>query len=256
MISICNILPNNLINKDMPRQEYELYLANQILKEPSKFEFLKKDKEKQINSYKILDNSACELGHALPIDDVLKAAEIIGADEIVLPDAPRSGSSLTTTIQCLKEIPEDTPYNLAAVAQGGTTEEVHECIEQILAMKRIHTIMLPKWYCDQDSTNGLGRYNLTRFILVAMDKLGVQKDVHWLGMGVGMRELMTPISWFVRSIDTGYFAALATSKWSALDVTAERPRELKIDLTSMDVDMERWKKFVCQQKQLLGEIDQ
>ena len=258
MISICNILPNNCISEKMPRQKYELYLTHKILEDPSKFSFLARDKQYNINSYKILDNSACELGEGMHFDKVLQAAEIIGANEIVLPDIRQGSYSLSKTLEALTNIDIEAvkaSYRLAAVVQGTTVEEVLQCAEQILVLKNVDTIMLPKWYSTLNSTNGLGRVNLTRSICTIMKHLGVMKDIHWLGLGTGIRELMSPVSDFVRSVDTGYFVALSTPQWKHLNVASERPKELKIDLEYMDVDMERFKHLIEQQNKLLKEIE-
>lgn len=253
MIKICNILPNNIINEKMPRQEYELYLTHQILKDKEKFAFLRQDKANSICSYKILDNSACELGEGLDFNLVLEAAEVIGANEVVLPDKPQSGSSLAYTLKYLKDVPDNCPYKLAAVAQGSNIDELKTCIVQILGLKRINTIMLPKWYCKLNSTNGLGRVDLVAYTIQIMSLLDVKKDIHLLGLDTGIREIIHPtIARCVRSVDTGYFAAMSTPSWTHLDVTDDRPRELKIDLDNMDVDMNRWNELLRQQKVILG----
>lgn len=251
MISICNILPNNKIDEQMPRQRCELYLTHQILKEPQKFEFLNDGIRVH---YKILDNSACELGEGLDFGEVLKAADIIAADEVVLPDIPRSSYSLSKTMEYLKDVPTSCKYKLAAVVQGDTFEEVMACSEQILFLKRINTIMIPKWYCQMNSTNGLGRHAITKNLLAMMQQYGIHKEIHWLGMDIGMREIITPLSRIVRSIDTGYFAALSTPQWKEMQLMSERPRELKINLDIMDVDMDRWMNFIQQQNEALEEI--
>ena len=242
-MKIANILPCNCINENMPRREFEMYLTHKVLEHPEKFAFLAKDKEKRINTFKILDNSACELGEGLDFDKVLKAAEIIGADEIVLPDIPRSGLSLTRTLQYLVELDSEVldKYHIAAVCQGETEEQVLSCASQILTIDSIDTIMLPKWYCQMNNSNGLGRHKLTESIVKLMAHPGCRiKSIHWLGLDTGVRELITPIAPAVRSVDTGYLAALSTERWSHLQCTAERPRELIIDLEYMDIDTERW----------------
>lgn len=256
MISICNILPNNCIKEDMPRQPYEMYLTHKILEDPKKYEFLAHDTVNKVQSYKILDNSACELGKGLDIKDVLEAARIISADEIVLPDLPRKGNSLSYTMKYLLQVPVDLPYKLAGVVQGETPEEVLRCTEQMVCLNRIDTIMLPKWYCQMESTNGLGRINLTQHMLITMRQMERMLPIHWLGMDTGLREIVHPISRMVRSIDTGYFAALSTPQWKHADATAERPRELKIDLENMDVDMNHWKKLLQKQKQILEMMEE
>lgn len=255
MIKVANILPNNCIDNNMPRQHTEMYLTHKILEEPERFAFLANDHINNIKSFKILDNSACELGEGLQLGDVLKAAQIIKANEIVLPDIPRSGKSLCKTLRYLSELSQDVPYSIAAVVQGDTEEEVLACAEQILMLKRVNTIMIPKWYCSMNSSNGLGRHHLTSRIMQMMYEFKTPKAIHWLGLDTGLRELVTPLAQVVRSVDTGYLAALSTPQWSHLSVFDDRPRELKIDLQQMDVDMDRWNKLVQQQQQIIeGEL--
>lgn len=253
MIKICNILPNNLIGEGMIRQDYELYLTHKILEAPEKFKFLGNEKD---CSYKILDNSACELGEGMDFSKVLEAADIIGANEVVLPDIRQSSYSLSKTLETLSNIDiSNISYRLAAVVQGTTVNEVLQCAQQILVLKSVSTIMIPKWYTTLESTNGLGRINLTHAIGRMMKDLGVIKDIHWLGLGTGIRELISPASDIVRSVDTGYFAAMSTPQWKHLNVASERPKELKIDLEYMDVDVARLQTLIEQQKKLLKEIE-
>lgn len=254
-MKVANILPNNCIDEKMPRQEIEMYLTHQILANPDIFSFLANDRNNDVKSFKILDNSACELGDGLDIKDVLKAAKIIDADEIVLPDTPRSGSSLSKTIKYLQQIPQDCKLSIAAVVQGSTIEEVLYCAQQILLLKRVNTIMIPKWYCNMNSSNGLGRQAITNRIISFMNDMNITKQIHWLGLGTGMRELITPYNKIIRSVDTGYLAAISTPQWLQLSLFDDRPRELKIDLNFMPVNTFRWEQLVQQQKQFLeGEL--
>lgn len=255
MIKVANILPNNCINENMPRQRVEMYLCHKILEDPERFAFLANDDANNIECYKILDNSACELGEGLQLSDVLKAAKVIKASEVVLPDIPRSGKSLCKTLRYLDELPQDVPYSIAAVVQGDTEEEVLACAEQILMLRRVNTIMIPKWYCGMNSSNGLGRHRITSKIIQMMFEVKTPKRIHWLGLDTGLRELVTPLAQVVRSVDTGYLAALSTPQWSHLNVFDDRPRELKINLQQMDVDIDRWRKLVDQQQRLIeGEL--
>ena len=255
-MEIANILPVNCISKDMLRQPYEMYLTHKVLEHPDQFAFLADDKANGVKSFKILDNSACELGEGMDFDKVLQAAEIIGADEIVLPDIPRSGKSLSKTLQYLVKLDQSVTkkYRIAAVCQGETYEQVLTCAEQILSLSTVKTIMIPKWYCAMESANGLGRHRITKEIINLVRVLNRNDiQIHWLGLDIGIRELITPLKQLVRSVDSGYYAALATEQWSILDVTSERPRELKIDLERMDVDIERWKQLVVAANKLIKE---
>ena len=250
-MKIANIFPANHVSKSMQRQPVEMYLTHIILENPDHFAFLAEDEANGISSYKILDNSACELGDSLDIDKVLEAAKIIGASEIVLPDRLQKGDSLSKTLRYLSELPE-VPYKLMAVAQGENSEEVMRAIEQICMINRIDTIGIPKWYCSLDSTNGLGRHSLTRYAVSIIEGLGVSKQIHWLGCEVGMRELVFSHANAVRSCDTGYFTALCTPLWNNSHYMEDRPKNLKIDLRSMEVCEEKLFYVIEGQNKLLG----
>lgn len=256
MIKVAHILPVNCIGESMPRQRYEMYLTHKVLEHPDLFSFLAKDRSKGIGSFKILDNSACELGEGLDFAKVLKAAEIIDANEIVLPDIPRSGKSLSKTLSYLAGLSDSARkrFSIAAVAQGESLEQVLSCIDQILSLHSIDTIMIPKWYCVMNNSNGLGRHKITEYAIKRMRETNHILNIHWLGLDTGARELITPLNEIVRSVDTGYYAALSTPQWSSLDAFAERPRQLTIDLESMPVDINRWNELRRNLKRVMEEM--
>ena len=235
-MQVINILPNNLISPGMPRQEYELYLAGQILKEPDKYNFLQDD----IDSYKILDNSACELGRGLGIEQLLEAAKIIGADEIVLPDILKSNESLDYSLDCLSKIPSNFKQKIAIVVQGSDFGELVVNAKKIKKIKEIDTIMLPKWsaHC---------RPLLTELVS------DVDKEIHWLGMGNSLRELLEPMAGLVRTMDTGYFTAIAASDYN-ITLFEDRRADIDINLDHMDVDIKRLCDFIEQQNNYFGGI--
>ena len=80
-MELIHILPKgNLIAK--PYQKYELYLADEILKDPEFYATYVKGTP----GYKILDNSLNELGASVSMDKLEEAASIIEPDEFVYPD--------------------------------------------------------------------------------------------------------------------------------------------------------------------------
>lgn len=106
---------------------------------------------KDVAGYKILDNSVIELGNALSIGRILAAAEVIGADEIILPDVycdgPRTLDFVKRAMNDLDRIYggiDNCPYKLMAVAQGETIEEWIECYTELLFMEHVDVIGIPK----------------------------------------------------------------------------------------------------------------
>lgn len=252
-LDIAHILPTNCINKNMRRQKYELYLTQQVIQNPKTFEFLKDDEEPH---YKILDNGACELGFGLDMSDVLEAAEIIGATEIVLPDIPRSSRSFALTLRGLSQLTTEQKdyYKIAAVVQGETLNDIEYSIRQLLSVSCIDTLMIPKWYCSLRS-DGLGRHQIVSMIRKIEQEAETQPvDIHLLGLDVGIRELFGIDLKTVRSVDTGLFAAYCTPEWEHINALFdERPRNLKIDLNGMDVDIDRWNRLVDNIETIIGE---
>jgi hypothetical protein len=61
--------------------DYHLLLAHDVLKNPDSYKWQYASK-----AVKIMDNSLIELGYAMKIQDVVKAANIVGAQFVVLPD--------------------------------------------------------------------------------------------------------------------------------------------------------------------------
>jgi hypothetical protein len=61
--------------------DYHLLLAHDVLKSPATYK-----RQYASKAIKIMDNSLIELGYAMEIQDVVKAANIVGAQFVVLPD--------------------------------------------------------------------------------------------------------------------------------------------------------------------------
>ncbi len=224
----------------MIRQKYELYLAHQILKEPDKYSFLANDKDNNINSYKILDNSAFELGDSIPLEQVLEAADVIKADEIVLPDIYKNNDSFFKTLSALTEL-KDSNYKLAAVAQGKDIYYLQLFLDLLLDIERIDTIMLPKW-----------SYQHRKALTDVINFKNTKKEIHWLGFGLSLSELINVKN--LRTIDTGYFTALA-QKDIDYSIFNNRNDSIKVNLDFMDIDIVRFKEMLAQQEKFLEEIN-
>lgn len=107
---------------------------------------------RDVSGYKILDNSLIELGDAADLSRVLKAAETIGADEIILPDVFQNGpetlcavkNSINKLYRLYRRGAHTFPFKLMAVAQGKDVKEWKECYDELLSMPEIHVIGIPK----------------------------------------------------------------------------------------------------------------
>ena len=126
-------------------QDMHMFLTHLVEKYPH-YAKLARD----IDGYKILDNSLIELGGAVDLKRVLKAAEIIGADEIILPDVFQNGPATVDAVNLALSTLNDLyperrwPYKLMAVAQGKDENEWLNCYYSLLENPDIDVIGIPK----------------------------------------------------------------------------------------------------------------
>lgn len=225
MTRIINIMPVQVVAASFVRQPIEFYLAHIILKNRDIFK-----KARACTCYKIVDCSACELGKGLSLDDVLRAADIVKADEIVLPDIVGKGrESFSCSMKALDEIAErNVGYRIAFVIQGQTVYEAIDVFNLLMNDSRynlIDTIMIPKWFTTQQ------RVQITNYIRQVS-----QRDIHWLGLGDDISTCIQSAKKLgIRSLDTGYFIALGerdmTKLWNPV-----RNKKIKIDLVYNSID--------------------
>lgn len=113
---------------------YHLLLAHDVLENPKVYREIYSNQGFDI----IMDNSLIELGYPLPVNEVLEAAEIVGAQKFVLPDTL---GNYTATKEQVEEgigewqaIKNNFSINCTplAVVQGSTW---HECIRCLLDYK-------------------------------------------------------------------------------------------------------------------------
>jgi hypothetical protein len=165
---------------------------------------------KKGNSYMIMDNGAFE-GELLTDDELLKAAEQIGADEIVLPDVP--GDPKATLSASYKAYKKFRKYRTMFVPHGQSLEEWIECVDAWVSkineapstsQPDYHTIGIsPLRYLD-------GGYKHTKEMIVHV--IGLDMPIHLLGladMSYFTSELLPNLTeWDIRGIDTSYAFAL------------------------------------------------
>lgn len=100
--------------------------------------------------YKILDNSLIELGGAVDLKRVVKAAENIEADEIILPDVFQDGPATIKAVQSAIDelnkmyLNRSWPFKLQAVAQGKDEKEWYECYMALIKNPDVDVIGVPK----------------------------------------------------------------------------------------------------------------
>lgn len=108
--------------------------------------------EIKYHAYTILDNGAAE-GKPMPIEDIVKKAELLHASEIVLPDAYMDSektlqwhSEALGYLQSYYGSYQEIPFNLMIVPQGKTNDEWIACAKSLILKYGdvIQTIGIPK----------------------------------------------------------------------------------------------------------------
>lgn len=124
------------------RLVYHMVLAQYVLSD-SNYAAYYKNLSKH-DHFIMLDNGAAENGHSIGIENVVKAADMIGGvDEIVMPDVlDEMRATVAATFAARPFVPE---RMRAVVPQGKTWEEWTECALALLDMK-CRTICVAKRY--------------------------------------------------------------------------------------------------------------
>ncbi len=126
-------------------QRMHMFLTHMVEKYPAYTEAAR-----NAPGYKILDNSLIELGGAVDLKRVVKAAEYIGADEIILPDVFQDGPATIKAVQsALDELNKmypnrSWPFKLQAVAQGKDESEWVDCYMELIKNPDVDVIGIPK----------------------------------------------------------------------------------------------------------------
>lgn len=193
------------------------------------------DTARNVFGYKILDNSVIELGGSVSMTRILGAAERINADEIILPDVFQNGPDTLRAVRyALNELDRkypnhNWPYKLMAVAQGKDAEEWYDCYKELVAMRDIDVIGIPKVLAKMHPQ---GR---PYFVNELCDLY--HKDHHLLGLWYSITELLEyehPDA--IRSCDTVLLGYMAKHGLKTFGV---RPDGFTVDLEKDVIDYTR-----------------
>lgn len=141
-MQVATILPTHFLSLIADRS-YHMALAHLIGKDAYYTDFYT-EMANAIGDYVILDNGVIETGTPMPIEEIVRRANKIGAQELILPDA-LDDSNLTLDNACAS-IPYARKYfkgRLMAVPQGKTLEEWLDCVDLMLSLD-IDVIGIPK----------------------------------------------------------------------------------------------------------------
>jgi hypothetical protein len=166
------ILPTNHLHLIRSRN-YHMCLAQLIGIDQKYTEFYKEQAKKE-DSYVIMDNGVIE-GDCRPIEEIVKKALMIGADEIILPDVfVNQAETLDKSYRALRYVKDNFPLKLMAVPQGKTFDEWMDCAIAMIDWD-IDCIGIPKVLVKIAGRDGR---------LAALELLGNKLrglDIHLLG---------------------------------------------------------------------------
>ena len=225
------------------RQPVEMYLAHKILQNPDEYAKLRQFSNSTFelgDRVMMVDNSAYELTYLqnrppLEMAEVIEAAEVIGANEIVLRDWPGDGArSLQMTFESLNEVEKSgwrqPGRRVVAIVAGKTFEQWVEHFQILSGVSEIDVIGIPKYLASMGATPYMGR---TEFMKLCGSKSG--KAIHFFGCTFGLIELMGLPRWAApRSMDTSWFVHNAERGYPVWKMRTEQDKELDLDTALSD----------------------
>jgi len=179
---------------------------------------------RESNKYTICDNSAFELGRPVTAPEVVKAASLLKAQEIVAPDAFGSGSdTIAATNEFIKYL-EDSghlgKFRVMGVVQGANVPDWVNCLMHMKENPHIDVIGFSYVGCKSFASDiSAARVGAVR--LATMESgANLTKNIHLLGMGGNPIELKVQKDVeTVRSCDTSLPVVQGLSK-NKLDITS------------------------------------
>lgn len=178
-MKLCSIVPTNK-KKLMLGRDYNMLLSHIILDNPKYAKWVKNNLK---DSYKIVDNSIVELGEAFNMEDLLRAANEVDANEIILPDVFRDGESTIEkakeSIVMLKNSKYWGRFKLMAVCHARSKEEFEKNFKELEKIEEINVIGIPKVTSEWGNRNDFKELYLNS-----------NKEIHYLGCYDSFRELI------------------------------------------------------------------
>ena len=229
--------------------DYHLVLAHDVLAHKNDYHSLFSDLRKQYPGlFVILDNSTIELGQPLDMEALLRAAAIVRADCIVMPDV--LGNPIATVdagwafwSQYSTDHQAHTP--LMAVPQGNTFDEYTVCARLLMGIPDVQYWGIPRAMSTQYGTRkhpGLQEllgYGHT-FETMQKNVPAIQPRVHMLGMSANyFDDIACAKLPGVMGIDSCNPITLGQNNISMLDSTRHIPRgdvwvHTKATMTTLD----------------------
>lgn len=176
-------------------QSFHFVLAQYVLSDPEYAAYYRLHHSK--GDFVILDNGAAE-GGPLPVQNLVQAAELVHADEVIVPDVLRNREKTEALVrEAINEIPNY--YRLMIVPQAEMPISWMQSCGHFVMKYDFRTIGIPK---HTETFKG-GRLNLLKFI--EEEGINLTHDIHLLGIWKDPLSEILPIverfPW-VRSLDT------------------------------------------------------
>lgn len=152
-MQMASIVPQNFLNLTA-ESNFHMALAH-LVGEDGYEEYTEFFKNRKEGAFCILDNGVIE-GSPMPIETIIEKALLIGANEIVLPDAYKDAAKTIKMVdKALKVLltkfgAHNWPFSLMVVPQGDTEETWLDCAKILLEEygEYIDTIGIPKHLID------------------------------------------------------------------------------------------------------------
>ena len=221
---------------------YHLCLAHQAKKSLAYAFFFRK--QVRDGKYVILDNGAAEYGVPMSIDELLPVAEMIGCQELVLPDVVGNGNAtLHLSWEAYRKLHDVKELRCMAVPHGRTTKEWTNCAKEMSSWG-VDTLGISKFIVPSIYTSRLYAIEDIQEIVWDSD----MADTHLLGY-TGVRGEVQDIERLfpdrVRGIDSSLPTLYAQIGQELKD---ERP-DVKLNL-DVEVDEELLKRNIKRWKEL------
>jgi len=208
-MKICHIVPADYIEVCNQNSSMHLLISQEVLKNKK---YQEKYLERSLKSdFIIMDNGAFEYRTAAPLDEVLKAVELVQASEMVLPDCYfDSKATIERVVDALNDLENKScrPKSLMAVPQGKTEREYMECFSKLLEVKEIDTIgfsygAINKAFEFFELPPSLLRPTIISYVNQHFDLRASGKNFHCLGIGGHPHEIeFLKLFRFIRSVDS------------------------------------------------------
>lgn len=179
------ITPIPLLEKYAVRSNFHLVLAHLVLSSREYTEFYRwRSRE---GDYLLLDNGVAETGVPRPIEEIVHAAKLVEADEIILPDAlfdmDRTLLNAGEAVMWL-DCRGITAYRVMAVPQGRTLPDWLRCYQELLSLGSVESIGVSKFVADIVPARE-GRPGGREAVVDVLDLLGLvdpNREYHLLGV--------------------------------------------------------------------------